>query len=203
MHCLSAEVVRMSHVHIYVALPPPPKSQFRGQGINRAISLAWFERCVTGKHLRTVIWIAQFKLRFVMLICVHTDQNTVIRMIHNSNDHSNCALCSRVKTLFEEFGGSTGYECAWGSHYLREPHKSTSIMSWDVRRDVCNETVPFFMLTFRGSGNHSRSLHLFPDFYFIFFFFARHFWWMIVQKYTSHRQICLAVITKDLRLARR
>ena len=32
---------------------------------------AWFERCVTGKHLQTIIWIAQFK------IWVHTVQNTV------------------------------------------------------------------------------------------------------------------------------
>ena len=35
----------------------------------------------------------------ITLICVYTGQNTVIRMIRNSNDHSNCALCSRVKTL--------------------------------------------------------------------------------------------------------
>ena len=39
---------------------------------------AWFERCVTGKHLRTII--AQIKLASMMLICVHTGQNTIIRM---------------------------------------------------------------------------------------------------------------------------
>ena len=58
---------------------------------------SWFERCVTGKHLRSVvIWVAQFKLRIAMQTCVHTVQNTVIGMMRNSNDHSNCALCSHM-----------------------------------------------------------------------------------------------------------
>ena len=47
-----------------------------------------FERCVTGKHLWTIIWIAQLKLAFVMLVCIHTGQNTIISMIGNYNDHS-------------------------------------------------------------------------------------------------------------------
>ena len=34
-----------------------------------------------------------------MLICIHTGQNTIIRIIRNSNDHSNFTLCSFVKTL--------------------------------------------------------------------------------------------------------
>ena len=72
---------------------------------------AWFERCVTGKHLRTVIWIAQFKLRIAMQICVHKVQNTVIRVMRNSNDHSNCALCSCVKTLLVSF--SIGLRMLW------------------------------------------------------------------------------------------
>ena len=36
-------------------------------------------RRVTGKDLQTIIWIAQFKLAFMILICVHTGQNTVIK----------------------------------------------------------------------------------------------------------------------------
>ena len=56
-------------------------------------------RCVTGKHLRTIIWIVQFKLPFGMLIYVHPGQNTAIEIICNSNDHSNFTLYSRVKTL--------------------------------------------------------------------------------------------------------
>ena len=102
MYMCSAYVVytcRRKWLEGHVALPP--KSQFRGQ----CDVAAWFKRCVTGKQLRTIIWIAQFKLRFVMLICVHMGQNTVIRMIRNSNDHSNCALCSRVKTLNVAFVG--------------------------------------------------------------------------------------------------
>ena len=81
---------------------PPPKSQFRGQGIHTAISLRYLRDASLEKHLQTVIWIPQFILHIAMLICVHTVQNTIIRMIHtcNSNDRSNCALCSRVKTLY-------------------------------------------------------------------------------------------------------
>ena len=37
----------------------------------------------------------------IMLICIHTGQNTVIRMIRNSNNHSRCALCSRMKILID------------------------------------------------------------------------------------------------------
>ena len=64
-----------------VAPPLPPESQFRGQGIHHTASLLrdLIERCVTGKHLWTVVV-----------------QNTIIRMMRKSNDHSNCALCSRV-----------------------------------------------------------------------------------------------------------
>ena len=47
-------------------LAPPPKSQFRGQGIHTVIIAAWFARCVTEKHLRTVIWNAHFKWRIAM-----------------------------------------------------------------------------------------------------------------------------------------
>ena len=92
---LSAEVVRRSHSSA------PPKSQFKGQGIHTAIPTVWFERCATGKHLRTIIWMVQFKLPFVRLTCVHKGQITVVRMIRNLNDHSNFALCSCVKTLVD------------------------------------------------------------------------------------------------------
>ena len=63
--------------------PPPPESQFRGQGIHSYSDFAaWFERCISGKHLwTTIIWIAQFKLAFVLLICVHVGQNTIIRIM--------------------------------------------------------------------------------------------------------------------------
>ena len=65
------------HVHVV----PPPKSQFRGQGIHtRFRCMIWEMR--HWKHLQTIIWIAQFILPFVTLICVHTGQNTIIR---NSN----------------------------------------------------------------------------------------------------------------------
>ena len=45
-------------------IAPPPKSQFRGQGIHTAILLCDLrDASLHGKHLRTIIWIAQFKLR--------------------------------------------------------------------------------------------------------------------------------------------
>ena len=60
--------------------PPPPISQFWGQGIHTAISLRDLRDASVGKHLWTITWIAQFKLAFVMLICVHMGQNNVIRI---------------------------------------------------------------------------------------------------------------------------
>ena len=91
-------VCRQMWLEDHTALPPI--SQFGGQVIKTYRDFtAWYERYVTGKHLRTIIWIEQFKLPFVMLICVPPGQNNVIRMIRPSNDHSNLTLCSRLKTL--------------------------------------------------------------------------------------------------------
>ena len=86
--------------------------------IQQFCCVIWEIRCVTGKHLRTIIWIAQFKLPFLMLICVHTGQNTVTtcRMIRNSNDHSNFALCSRVKTLYVCYDMWL-WSCGWTSQW--------------------------------------------------------------------------------------
>ena len=59
--------VRNRRSHCSAPPPPPKKSQFRGQGIHTAISrLDLRDLCV--------IWIAQFKFAFVMLICIHTGQ---------------------------------------------------------------------------------------------------------------------------------
>ena len=88
-------VYRQTWLESHIAPPPNHNLEVKALKIRRFA--AWFEGCVTGKHLRTIIWIVQ--LPFVMLICVHTGQNTAIRMIRNSNDHSNFALFSRVKTL--------------------------------------------------------------------------------------------------------
>ena len=90
-------ILRPKWLEGHVALPP--KSQFRGQGIHTAISLSDLRDASLENTSGQFIWIAQFKLPFVMLICVHTGHNTVMRMIRNSNDHSTCALCSHVKTL--------------------------------------------------------------------------------------------------------
>ena len=71
-------VYRRKWLEGHVALPL--KSQFRGQGIQRRFRCMIWEICITGKHLRTIICIAQFKLATVMLICVHMGQNSIIRM---------------------------------------------------------------------------------------------------------------------------
>ena len=63
---------------------PPAKSQFRGQDIRTAIFAGEIWEMRYWKTPPTIIWIAQFKLPYVMLICVHTGQNTVIRMIRNT-----------------------------------------------------------------------------------------------------------------------
>ena len=57
-----------------------PKSQFRGQCIHTAISLHDLRDASLQKNLQINIWIAQSKLAFMMLICVHMGQNTVIQM---------------------------------------------------------------------------------------------------------------------------
>ena len=43
----------------------------------------------------------------ITLICVHAGQNTGIRTIRNSNDHSNCGLCSHVKTHLDIYNSFT------------------------------------------------------------------------------------------------
>ena len=81
----------------HVALPP--KSQFRSQSIHMAISLRNLRDVSLQKHLQTNIWIAQFILAF----CDANLRTHGPKYHHyndgNSNDHSNCAFCSRVKTL--------------------------------------------------------------------------------------------------------
>ena len=62
-------------------------------------------------HLNSAI-----QMTFVMLICVHTGQNTLIRRICNSNDHSNFALWSRVKTLRNSKNFSKGCGSSLTSH---------------------------------------------------------------------------------------
>ena len=54
-------VYRRKWLEGHVALPP--KSKFRGQGIHTAILLRDLRDAFTGKHLLTIIWIAQVKLR--------------------------------------------------------------------------------------------------------------------------------------------
>ena len=78
MHGLSAKVVRRSrtkNVHVHVHVAPPPKSQFRGQGIHTVISLPDL-RDASLENISEPI-----KLSFVMIICIHMGQNTIIRMI--------------------------------------------------------------------------------------------------------------------------
>ena len=79
MHGLSAEVVGSRSYPL--PPPPPPQSQFRGQGIHIPIWLCDLrDASLEKKHPWTNIWNGQFKLVFVMLICIYTGQNTVIRM---------------------------------------------------------------------------------------------------------------------------
>ena len=67
MHGLSAEVVR--------------KSQYSAVSKIKISLQKW---CTTGKHLQTNICILQLKLAFMILIWIHTGQNTIISMIDNS-----------------------------------------------------------------------------------------------------------------------
>ena len=68
----------------HVAPPPPPQSQFRGQGIHTVMFPARFERCITGKHLRIVIWNAQFNRDIIW--------RTHGPKYRHLNDNSNCAI---------------------------------------------------------------------------------------------------------------
>ena len=73
---------------------PPSKSQFRGQGIHTAIWEMHHWKTPPDHHLNCAIQITHHDAN----LHVHTVQNTVIREMRNSNDDSNCALCSRVET---------------------------------------------------------------------------------------------------------
>ena len=96
MCSLSADVVRRSH-------SSAPQITIWRSSYSYSDFSAWFERYVTGKHLRTIIWIAQIKLSFVVLICVHTGQNTrqfewsvpqmIIQILH-------CALVWKPSKIF-------------------------------------------------------------------------------------------------------
>ena len=53
----------------------------------------------------------------MMLICVHTGKNTVIRMIRNSNDYSNFALSSCENPLLDIQGDVYMY-IQWYMYYF-------------------------------------------------------------------------------------
>ena len=64
LYIMQCKVYRRKWLEGHVA--PPPKSQVLRSRHSYGNFAAWFERCVTGKHLRTVIWIVHFKLRIAM-----------------------------------------------------------------------------------------------------------------------------------------
>ena len=75
--------------HVHVA--PPPKSQFSSQGIHiqRFCFMIWEMRhwkTPPDHHLNCAIYAK---------LCTHGPK------YHHSNDHSNCALCSRVKAFVD------------------------------------------------------------------------------------------------------
>ena len=109
MHGLSMEVVRRS---VSSTPPPPPKKKNHNLEVKAFIRQF---RCVIGEmrhwktppdhHLNCAIH-SQFIAQFNHLNCAIKQTwnlnsnyaNLRKFVIRNSNDHSNCALCSRVKT---------------------------------------------------------------------------------------------------------
>ena len=83
--------------HLAPLPPPPKKKKKKNHNLEVKAFIRQFERCVTGKLLRISIWTAHFKLAFVMLICIHPGQNTVIRMTVTRMIIAH--FCSCVKTL--------------------------------------------------------------------------------------------------------